>query len=397
MKEQLSNWWQDQSSEDQVKFKKYGAGAILIAVLFVVYYTSGQDENVIPPPVVEEEITTDANLLEADIRTKVNKDLEYVHERMADIDKTTEQKLNALESLMQEIADTNDIQRGKETVEEDQADSSFDTPVAYPPMPPMSTMPPSFSPESSTQLMTNIQVEPQIIGGIGRAQGATAPANQSASKKKKSVYLPPSFMPAKLLTGIDAVTTESGMTNPETVVFRVQAPAILPNSLKANLKGCFVIGNAFGSLAKERVQVKLVSLACMALDGQAVIETDIKGFVADKDGKRGMAGNVVTKNGALVGRAFFAKFIGGIGASVASSSTTISTSPLGQTQVVDPDQAFKAGVGEGLKGGADQLEKVFIDYIKQVTPVIEVGTSKDVTVVIQEGVDLQIKETSNVL
>jgi hypothetical protein len=57
-------------------------------------------------------------------------------------------------------------------------------------------------------------------------------------------------MKARLLTGIDALASRDATSNPE-IIARVQAPAVLPNEVKANLAGCFVIGNATGSLAKS--------------------------------------------------------------------------------------------------------------------------------------------------
>jgi conjugal transfer pilus assembly protein TraB len=37
------------------------------------------------------------------------------------------------------------------------------------------------------------------------------------------------------------------------MMIRVQAPAVLPNEVKANLKGCFVIAEGYGNLATHRV------------------------------------------------------------------------------------------------------------------------------------------------
>ena len=101
------------------------------------------------------------------------------------------------------------------------------------------------------------------VGGIGSATsplgGDGGAAGVARSKKaNRTIYLPPGFMKARLLTGIDALASRDATTNPEPIIARVQAPAVLPNDVKANLAGCFVIGNATGSLAKERVEVQLV-------------------------------------------------------------------------------------------------------------------------------------------
>src|SRR3546814_1997055 len=108
-------------------------------------------------------------------------------------------------------------------------------------------------------------------------------------------------MKARLLTGIDALASRDATSNPEPLIARVQAPAVLPNDVKANLSGCFVIGNATGSLAKERVEVQLVSLSCVDFDERSVVDQPIKDFFVDTDGKQGLSGKEVTRDGASLG------------------------------------------------------------------------------------------------
>ncbi len=109
-------------------------------------------------------------------------------------------------------------------------------------------------------------------------------------------------MRARLLTGIDALASRDATSNPEPIIARVQAPAVLPNDVKANLSGCFVVGNATGSLAKERVEIQLVSLSCVDFDEHSVVDQAVKGFFVDTDGKKGLSGKVVTRAGAALAR-----------------------------------------------------------------------------------------------
>jgi len=104
-----------------------------------------------------------------------------------------------------------------------------------------------------------------------------------------------------LLTGMDAMTIEGSGDTPEPMMIRVQAPAVLPNDVKANLNGCFVIAEGYGNLATHRVDAKLRSLSCIDFKGKSIIFEKIKGFVQDADGKRGIKGQVVHRAGALIG------------------------------------------------------------------------------------------------
>jgi conjugal transfer pilus assembly protein TraB len=126
-------------------------------------------------------------------------------------------------------------------------------------------------------------------------------------------------MEARLLTGFDASTSGDGKNNPEPLLLRIQAPAMLPNDVKANLRGCFIIAEAVGRLNKERADVRLVSLSCIGRKGQAVIDSTVKGFVTDSDSKVGLSGRVVSKMGAATARAVVAGIFGGAGDALQAS------------------------------------------------------------------------------
>ena len=225
--------------------------------------------------------------------------------------------------------------------------------------------------------------------------GKTAKTETDDKKKDTttgSVYLPPSFMEATLLSGLDAPTTSEGKGNPVPVLLRVKTPAVLPNSVKANLKGCFVIADGKGNLATERAELLLVSLSCLDRKGQAVVDQKVKGFVVDEDGKIGLRGRVVAKMGSMIARSMLAGFFGGAGDAIKASATTMAVSPLGTTQTIDPKDIAMTGVGAGLSSGFKEVQKFYMELARQTMPVIEVGATKPVTLVISEGINLDIKK-----
>ena len=237
------------------------------------------------------------------------------------------------------------------------------------------------------------------VGSIGTATAAlTADAGDKGAtgvkKKTRTIYLPPGFMKARLLTGIDALASRDATSNPEPLIARVQAPAVLPNDVKANLSGCFVIGNATGSLAKERVEVQLVSLSCIDFDERSVVDQPIKGFFVDTDGKKGLSGRVVTRAGAALARSFIAGTISGMSQSVENTFGDTSVSALGTVRSLDAGDAAKSGIAGGLSKSSDKLTDFYLDLARQAGPIVEVGAAKDVVVVIQEGVALEIKPTA---
>ena len=238
-----------------------------------------------------------------------------------------------------------------------------------------------------------INSEPVVIGEIAVVSNPKAEEILEDPKKKgRTVYLPPSFMEASLLTGFDASTSGTGKNSPEPMLLRIQTPAVLPNDIKGDVEGCFVVAEAVGRLDKERADVRLTSLSCLSKNGQAVIDETVKGFVTDSDSKVGLSGRVVSRMGAATARATVAGIFGGAGEWLKAASTTTSTSALGSTQTVDSGDVVPYALGGGLSEGADTLRDFYLDLARQTTPVIEVGATKEITVVISEGKDLQIRE-----
>ncbi|KAB2890790.1 MAG: conjugal transfer protein TraB [Desulfobulbaceae bacterium] len=263
---------------------------------------------------------------------------------------------------------------------------------AVPPPPPIVIQPNPIMPGKTGQ------EGPRLIGNISVLSNTVAPENNSEEKDKKkgrTVYLPPSFMEASLLTGFDASTSGNGRSNPEPLLLRIQTPAVLPNDVKANLRGCFVIAEAVGRLDKERADVRLVSLSCLSNEGKAVIDTPLKGFVTDSDSKVGLSGRVVSRMGAATARTIVAGFFGGLGDMLKTTATTQSVSALGTTTTVDSSQVGKYALGGGLAEGSQSLRDFYLDLAKQATPVIEVGATKKITVIISEGKHLEIRELDN--
>ena len=231
----------------------------------------------------------------------------------------------------------------------------------------------------------------RLVGGLGHIQGLPEPVQKQ--KKTERYYLPPSFFDAKLLTGIDALTSKQGKENLEQIFFMVDAPAVLPNYIKKDLSGCFVVANAHGNLAKERVQVQAVNLSCLSSDGNAVIDEKILGFVTDEgDGKRDLAGNVVSRDASKLSWLFAASVVAEVGNSVNLSSFEQRNNVLGTSTVLNTDKLGERAVGASISSGAHSYKDIILEYIKQSGPVVEIGPLKNATIFVQQGVWLNVKQ-----
>jgi len=257
------------------------------------------------------------------------------------------------------------------------------------PLPPPPPMP---SGDLTGQPATPPDTEVGDISLVSSSAQAKIPPAEDKKKETTAMYLPPSFMEAILLSGLDAPTSSDAKGNPVPVLLKVKTPAFLPNSVRADLKGCYVIADGRGNLATERAELLLVSLSCLDRKGRAVIDQKVKGFVVDQDSKIGLRGRVVAKMGSMIARSMIAGFFGGVGDVIRSSATTTAISPLGATQTIGAADLAKAGVGNGLASGFKDIEKFYMELAHQTMPVIEVSAAKPVTLVISEGVNLEIKK-----
>jgi len=274
--------------------------------------------------------------------------------------------------------------------------SKQDVLPAYPP-PPAGTFYPSLASTGQTNGQPGPPPAPDevaVIGEIG-VVSATVPVEDEQDKKKdltRKIYLPPSFMAATLLSGLDAPTAEIGKGNPVPALLRIQDLAVLPNDVKADLKGCFAIVSGYGNLATERANMQAVSISCLTNKGKAVIDQKIKGFLVDQDGKIGLKGRVVSRMGGTLARSMVAGFFGGMGAYISSQNQITSTSALGTTTTIDAGDAAKYGLGAGLSSSFKDIQKFYLDLAKQAVPVIEIGPTKKVTLVIEAGTMLELRD-----
>jgi len=245
--------------------------------------------------------------------------------------------------------------------------------------------------------MKSKPMNPVILGNIaiqtnGSYKKTTKSSSPDNSKKKaRTIYLPPSFMEASLLSGLDAPTADGASGQPVPVLLRVRDIAVLPNDVKANLKGCFVIADGYGRLDTERVSLRLVSLSCIAKNGHAVIDQPVKGFIVDSDGKIGLKGTVVSKMGSILAREALAGFLEGFGDAVQTAGSASNITALGTTTTTfDTKNIGRQAIAGGIGKAAKKLSSFYAKLADQTLPVIEVGATKRVTLVISKGVKLKI-------
>ena len=236
--------------------------------------------------------------------------------------------------------------------------------------------------------IVSIAISDGTLSKAGKTQADASKAANSPARDSRRYIPSGAFTRAILLGGLDAPTGGQSQRNPQPVLLRLVDNAVLPNHFRSRIKECFVIGAGYGDMSSERAYIRTESLSCVTRDGTA-IDVPIKGYVAGEDGKAGMRGRLVSKQGQLLANALLAGVASGIGHAFQQNSTTMSVSPLGATSTVDSGKQFEAGLGTGVGRALERLAQYYISLAEKVFPVIEVDAGRTVDVVITQGVSLQ--------
>jgi len=198
-----------------------------------------------------------------------------------------------------------------------------------------------------------------------------------------------SFTRAVLLGGLDAPTGGQAQTNPQPVLLRLADHAFLPNRFRSAVKECFVIGAGYGDISAERAYIRTENLSCIRRDGRT-LEVKIHGSIFGEDGKVGVRGRLVTKQGQILANALIAGVVSGIGQAFQASATTTAISPLGAVSTIANGKELEAGLSSGVGRAMDRLAQYYISLAEKTFPVIEVDAGRNVDVVLTQGVVIDV-------
>ncbi len=213
--------------------------------------------------------------------------------------------------------------------------------------------------------------------------------------KPLSTWLPAgSHAEAVVLSGVDASAGISSQGDPRPVLLRLIGPAWTAaaggSALSADVAGCTVTGAAHGDLSSEKVYARLRTLTCAGPEPGSVIETEVAGFIAGS-GKTGVRGPVVSREGALVQKAFLAGLVSGAGQGAAQAfqpqavATGANTAAVANTGLMD---IGRAGLGASAASAGQKVADYLIRRAEQYQPVIQLRSGTRVSVVFLEGARL---------
>lgn len=220
----------------------------------------------------------------------------------------------------------------------------------------------------------------------GKPREVTAPPPPPIARE---VYIPTaSIMTGVLLNGLDAPTGRAAQSQPVPVVIRLKHEAILPSRYRSDVREAFVLAAGFGDLSSERAYLRAERLSMILRDGR-VIDIPIKMAAVGGDGKTGIRGNVVSKQGALIAKALIAGTAEGVSRAFGGNSY----GSFGRgNDLPDSRDMIASGIGGGSSSALDRVASYFLQQADAMYPVVEIAAGMEVSFIVLEGTDLTPRE-----
>ena len=379
------------------RFKRYGIvfGSALV-LLILIFATSRRHETTDhKAPAAEQKAVDFTGVPPKELTlNRISADLERMHQQQQALHAQHQKEMDALkESIQQEIRLLNQI-------EPVQTPAAAMPPNESEPMPDVLhwnqyNQPPPISYSEPDYYETPPQ-PPRPIRMLGATRPIASESNSKAENQPKLLRLTAgSILSGQLITGLDVPTGQGARREPYPVLIRIKASAILPNRYRTNVRECFVLASGYGDLSSERAYLRSETLSCIFKhkEKEQVIERPLEGYVAGEDGKAGLRGRLVSKQGQVMAKAAMAGFLSGISEAFDIKPVPVfSVVPNQNGQIQSPFQSGLKG-SEALqssliKGSNKALEKLADFYLKladQMVPVIEISAERKVDLILTRG------------
>jgi len=388
-----------------------GIGVIVIALLIGGSYISEKKKDVR----VQEKAKTSKKM--SLLTDKVEKDLWIAAEgqNIKALEKSNEELRFRLEQVVRELEDTRrELKKDKkeksapklppvppprpvsEKQKAEKGAPELSSPEGFPPPPKEQT-----SPKELKKSKPGKERELELQGSSIRvfreevSKEKKEPEKKSAKdrKKEEATWLPSgSFMKAVTLSGIDAPTAGSSQSEPYPVLLGITDLSVLPNRFKMNLRECFIIGAGYGNLSDERAYIRTETLSCVRNDG-TVIDVSLKGHVVGEDGKLGMRGRLVSKQGQKIAMALVTGMLGSFSQAFRPQTATVLQLGTEDSGVFryKPGDILEAGALGGVGNALNKIADYYLKMADRIFPIIEVDAGREVEVIVLKGQELRIQ------
>lgn len=209
----------------------------------------------------------------------------------------------------------------------------------------------------------NVKIEPRRYTG-GDGYSAMIPSG--------------SIIRARLVSGMDAMVSSASTDGNQPVIAKITEPLLLPNGHRVDLRGCVVMAGGYGNLSTERVYMNTTILSCIG-DDDIIYETPVSANALGSDGKLGIRGVMVTRDGALILRTMQAGLLQGIATAFSdarSQNSPVFSTEGNQFQFPDASYVGKSSLVEGVNKSLERLVNRYNNILDQIFPVLQVDAGR---------------------
>lgn len=393
-----------------------GIGGVVLLFMASTFVTGGAKKSGLTPArEASSVIDTSPKGMEnnKDWRAKIGAEMAALQKAGQQQQSANKELLATVEKLRQELAQ-NQKARPSAPVE-----PRVNLTIPPPPEPPKSLTPPpvvaggKLPVGSVTPIPASSIPDQQSSSSLTPANPRRAPARsfvpstkvEAASTQEQSLaqeYVPNerkgflpggSFAAATMISGVDAFTGETARAQPQPLILRVDENAILPNAAKYAIKGCHLLASAWGDLSSERVFARTATLTCVDSSNRLVLSEEVEGTLVDSDGKNGIRGAVMDRQGAKLGRSLLAGFAEGLASAFGAAQATVSNTAFGSSSSVLSKDVPRVGAYQGAATAAEQLSDFYLKQAEATMPVIAVDAGRRVTVLFTKSKALKFETT----
>ena len=376
------------------RVKRYGivlgTALILVALIFT---TSKRQDASVPKPSDQTTSSVDFTGVPPKELTlnRISADLERIHQQQKALHEEHQQEMERLEQEIHQLNQSEPPSQNRISVPELSEPESVPDVLQWN----QYSQPPTTNYNEPDYYDAPPQ-PPRPIRVLGATYHSATTVDQKPEDKPKLLRLPAgSLLSGQLITGLDVPTGQGARREPYPVLIRIKASAILPNRYRTNVRECFVLASGYGDLSSERAYLRSETLSCIFKHNskEQVIERPLEGYIAGEDGKAGLRGRLVSKQGQVMAKAAMAGFLSGVSEAFDIKPVPVfSVVPNQNGQIQSPFQSGLKG-SEALqssliKGSNKALEKLADFYLKladQMVPVIEISAERKVDLILTRG------------
>lgn len=305
------------------------------------------------------------------------------------IEKRISEQDKALTEITKKLDDISDKLQKKEKVEAEKSIKKPETPPVPPPLPPQAGqagMPQAGMPQAGIPVQ---KPEPAPVfrsiefkkNSKDQKQSSSAGTTDTAS----NIQLPMGITVGITLTGMDAPTFQWGQQEPQPMLISIESPLITAGGKEIPLKNCMLLTSGYGAVSSEKAMLRAVSMNCRDAKGN-LYAGNVEGWVLGDDGKVGITGRLVSRQGSALAKAFWADVLSLGGSALRASATSTQISALGTVETTEKtSDIWKSAAGQAVERTTNRIAQFFIKIAEQIYPVIEVQPGRKVTILIKHG------------